>query len=247
MRLKDHKVWLAGVDGCAGGWIAAFVQDAGGDVRVRVVPRFADVLSAPETPNIVAVDMPIGLPGRTGPGGRAAENQVRPLLGARQSSVFSVPSRAAIYAADYGEACRIALETSDPPRKVSKQLFNIAPKIREVDEALRAEPGAPAKVFEVHPEAAFWRLNGERPLTEPKKIKSRPYGPGLAMRRKLLIAAGLPDQAVNALSPRGAGADDVLDALACAAMALRIHLGLARPFPDPPPRDALGLPMAIWA
>ena len=247
MRPKHHNAWLAGVDGCTGGWIAAFVREAGGDVRVRVVPRFADVLGAPEAPNIVAVDMPIGLPERTGPGGRAAENQVRPLLGARQSSVFSVPSRAAIYAADYGEACRIALETSDPPRKVSKQLFNIAPKIREVDEALRAVPEAAARVFEVHPEAAFWRLNGERPLAEPKKIKGRPYEPGLALRRKLLIAAGLPDQAVKAPPPRGAGPDDVLDALACAATARRIHAGLAKPFPDPPLRDSFGLNMAIWA
>ena len=104
---------------------------------------------------------------------------MRPLLGARQSSVFSVPSRAAIYAADYGEACRIAQATSEPPRKVSKQLFNIAPKIREVDEALRATLERARRVFEVHPELAFWRLNGERALTEPKKVKSRPYEPGL--------------------------------------------------------------------
>ena len=73
--------------------------------------------------------------------------------------------------------------TSDPPRKVSKQLFNIAPKIREVDEVLRAMPDANGRVFEVHPEVAFWRLNGERALTEPKKVKSRPYEPGLALRR----------------------------------------------------------------
>ena len=84
----------------------------------------------------------------------------------------------------------IAQTTSEPPRKVSKQLFNIAPKIREVDEALRADPDAAGRVFEVHPELAFWRLNGERPLTEPKKVKSRPYEPGLALRRGLLIAAG---------------------------------------------------------
>ena len=116
----------------------AFVRPHGGEVRLRIVPRFADVLAAPEQPAVVAVDMPIGLPERVGAGGRAAENAVRPLLGARQSSVFSVPSRAAIYAADYREACRIAQATSEPPRKVSKQLFNIAPKIREVDEALRA-------------------------------------------------------------------------------------------------------------
>ena len=48
-------------------------------------------------------------------------------------------------------------------------------------------------MFEVHPELAFWRLNGERALTEPKKIKSRPYEPGLALRRRLLIAAGLAE------------------------------------------------------
>jgi predicted RNase H-like nuclease len=38
----------------------------------------------------------------------------------------------------------------------------------------------------------------------------------------------------------------VLDALACAAVARRIAAGVARPFPDPPERDAFGLPMAIW-
>jgi predicted RNase H-like nuclease len=243
--------WLAGVDGCAGGWMAAFVRASGRDVRLRIVPRFADVLAAPEHPAIVAVDMPIGLPERAGPGGRAAENAVRPLLGGRQSSVFSVPSRNAVYAADYRDACRIAQDTSDPPRKVSQQLFNIAAKIREVDECLRTTPLAAQRAFEVHPEVAFWRLNGERPLDEPKKVKGRPYEPGLALRRRLLIAAGMPDPAVHAKPPQGAGIragpDDLLDALACAAIARRIHDGTAQPFPDPPQYDAHGLPMAIWA
>ena len=247
MRVINQNAWLAGVDGCAGGWIAAFVRPEGGEARVRMVPHFADILSAPERPEIVAVDMPVGLPERVGIGGRAAENCIRPLLGARQSSVFSVPSRTAIYAADYGEACSVAAATSDPSRKVSKQLFNIAPKIREVDECLRGDADAAAQVFEVHPELAFWRLNGGRALTEPKKIKRRPYQPGLALRRDLLIAAGFQAVAVNALPPKGAAADDLLDALACAAIARRIHAGIAEPFPNPPPRDAYGLAMAIWA
>ena len=239
--------WLAGVDGCPAGWIVAFVRPDGGAARLRIVPRFADVLAAPEAPAAIAVDMPVGLPERTGPGGRAAENAVRPLLGARQSSVFSVPSRAAIYAGSYREACRIALATSDPPRKVSKQLFNIAPRIREIDELLRAFPAASARVFEVHPELAFWRLNGGRTLAEPKKVKSRPYRPGLDLRRGLLVAAGFAGTAVNAAPPQGAGPDDLLDALACAAVARRLHRGEAKPFPDPPPRDKFDLPMAIWA
>ena len=247
MRGTDNNHWLAGVDGCTGGWIVAFVRAAGDEVRIGIVPRFADVLAAPEEPAIVAVDMPIGLPERVGSGGRAAENAVRPLLGARQSSVFSVPSRAAIYATDYGDACRIAAATSEPPRKVSKQLFNIGPKIREVDECLRADAVMAQRVFEVHPELAFWRLNGGRALTEPKKVKSRPHEPGLALRRNLLTAAGLPAEVVTAKAPKGAAADDLLDALACAAIARRIDAGLAQPFPDPPPRDAFGLPMAIWA
>jgi predicted RNase H-like nuclease len=247
MNDVSSDIWLAGVDGCRAGWIAAFVRPAGGEVRLRLVPRFADVLAGPERPSVIAVDMPIGLPERTGLGGRAAENAVRPLLGARQSSVFSVPSRAAVCAATYADACAVALATSDPPRKVSKQLFNIAPRIREVDECLRADPGAARRTFEVHPEVAFWRLNGGQALTEPKKVKSRPYEPGLALRRRLLIAIGLSPDTVNAAPPKGAGPDDLLDALACAAVARRLLRGEATAFPDPPPRDAFGLAMAIWA
>jgi predicted RNase H-like nuclease len=243
----EEDTWFAGVDGCPAGWVVAFVRADLQEARIRVLTRFIDVAAAPEAPAIIAVDIPIGLPERTGYGGRAAENAVRPLLGARQSSVFSVPSRSAIAAHDYLEACRIALATSEPPRKVSKQLFMLAPKIREVDAVLCKDATLAQRVFEVHPEVAFWRLNGGAALSEPKKVKSRPYEPGLALRRKLLIGAGLPVAAVAASPPKGAGPDDLIDALACAAIAQRIHAGVARPFPAPPERDAFGLTMAIWA
>jgi predicted RNase H-like nuclease len=240
--------WLAGVDGCRAGWLAAFMHAGRREIRIRVCSDFADIVNAPEAPQIVAVDIPIGLPDRSARGGRAAENAVRPLLGQRQSSVFSVPSRAAIAATGYADACRIALATSDPPRMMSKQLFMIAPKIREVDALLRASPELAARTFECHPEVAFWRLNGECALAEPKKVKGAAYPRGLALRRRLLLLqAGLPEACVNAALPRGAGADDLVDALACLEIAQRIHAGRAKPFPDPPPRDAFGLPMAIWA
>src|SRR5262249_14220863 len=245
--MREGETWLAGVDGCRSGWVVTFVRADLSEVRVRLLPRFADVPAAPESPIVIAIDIPIGLPERVGHGGRAAENAVRPLLGARQSSVFSVPSRAAIAAHDYREACRIALLTSEPPRKVSKQLFMLAPKNREVDAALRADTTLAQRVFEVHPEVAFWRLNGEQALSEPKKVKGRPYQPGLALRRKLLIRAGLPVAAVEASPPKGAGPDDLIDALACVAIARRIFDGVAQPFPDPPERDTFGLRMAIWA
>jgi len=245
--MRERDIWLAGVDGCPSGWVVAFARADLSEVRVRLVARFIDVPAAAEAPAVIAIDVPIGLPERAGYGGRAAENAVRPLLGARQSSVFSVPSRAAIAAQDYREACRIALATSEPPRKVSKQLFMLAPKIREVDAALRADVTLSQRVFEVHPEVAFWRLNGDVALSEPKKVKSRPYEPGLALRRRLLISAGLPAASVEASPPKGAGPDDLIDALACAAIARRIHADEARPFPDPLERDVFGLRMAIWA
>lgn len=244
---RMQKLWLAGVDGCRAGWLVALLRLDGQETRIRVMPRFSDIMTMEEYPAVVAVDMPIGLPERTGYGGRAAENAIRPLLGARQSSVFSVPARAALQAQDYRQACELASATSDPPRKISRQLFMIAPKIREVDEVLRADMRLAARVYEVHPELAFWRLNGGRPLDEPKKVKSRPYEAGLALRRDLLIAAGLPRQLVEATPPPGAAADDLIDAMACATIAWRIHAGLATSFPNPPPVDRYGLRMAIWA
>src|SRR5262249_21185325 len=127
---RAENVWLAGVDGCRAGWIVALTD--GCALRLRVVARFAELLILPELPAVVALDIPIGLPEQVGRGGRAAECAVRPLLGARKSSVFSVPARSALATEDYREACAIALCTSDPPRKISRQLFMLAAKIREV-------------------------------------------------------------------------------------------------------------------
>src|ERR1051326_7714138 len=135
----NNDLWLAGVDGCPAGWMVALVRPRGDEGRLRVVPQFAAIATAPEAPAVIAVDMPIGLPARIGPGGRGPERAVRPLLGARQSSVFPVPSREAIYALTYPDACRVALLTSDPPRAVQQQLFLIGPRIREIDVLLRAE------------------------------------------------------------------------------------------------------------
>src|ERR1700712_2926026 len=93
MRKAADDPWVAGVDGCRTGWGVAFAPAVGGDIRVRIVARFADVFTAPEAPGVVAVDIPIGLPERAGPGGRAAENAVRPLLGGGAAPVCFVPLR----------------------------------------------------------------------------------------------------------------------------------------------------------
>jgi predicted RNase H-like nuclease len=95
----------------------------------------------------------------------------------------------------------------------------IAPKIKEVDGVLRADRATVERVYEVHPELAFSRLNGERALNQPKKVKGRCYVPGLTLRQGLLINAGIPTSVVEAVPPKGAGIDDMVDALACAVVA----------------------------
>ena len=237
---------VAGVDGCPGGWIAVLRNGAADPApRHALFRHFSDLLALDPAPAVFAVDMPIGLAERSGPGGRGPESHVRPLLGERQSSVFSVPARAAVMGDGYREACRIALETSDPPRKVSKQAFNLFPKIREIDALM--SPALEARVHEVHPELGFWRLNGEAPMSLPKKIRSQGSMPGIDQRRALLERHGFPPAFWREPRPAGVGADDLVDAAVNAVIAERIWRGEARSFPPEPERDARGLRMAIWA
>ncbi|WP_029062624.1 DUF429 domain-containing protein [Labrenzia sp. DG1229] len=243
---EDNDLWLAGVDGCKGGWAAVIRSPADPEtVRLEIFTTFETLLNSSPLLGIIAVDMPIGLPDFISPGGRGPEKAARMHLGHRQSSVFAVPSRAAVYETDFRDACSAAFRTSEPPRKVSKQCFFLFPKIREIDTLMT--PELEKRVYEVHPELAFWRLNAEREMSLPKKVKSRANPGGLDQRRDLLVCKGLPKEFLDQPPPRGCGRDDLLDAAANCLIAERIHLGLATPFPESPRRDDRGLRMAIWA
>jgi predicted RNase H-like nuclease len=243
---ESTGTWVAGVDGCRAGWIAVLrnVSDPK-DLKLQLFEHFADLLSVQPDLKIIAVDMPIGLPDLLGPDGRGAEKAARKHLGLRQSSVFSVPSRAAVYEEDYKASCETSLKTSSPPRKVSKQCFYLFPKIREIDCLMT--PALEERVHEVHPELAFWRLNEEAEMSLPKKVKSRANPEGLDQRRDLLVSKGLPKPFLDQKPPRGCGRDDLLDAAANSLIAERIFNRQAEPFPENYQRDGKGLRMAIWA
>ncbi|MFD1982308.1 DUF429 domain-containing protein [Mesorhizobium newzealandense] len=256
---------LVGVDGCKAGWIAVR-RDPGSTPRsscmapsVNVFASFVALLASLPADAVIAVDMPIGLPEFSQKGGRGPEALVRPLLGQRQSSVFSIPSRAALYAdtndfttieawyAAHRRASEVAKTTSDPPRGVSIQAFGIFSKIREIDTLLIAHPELRSRVFESHPEVAFCRLNGDQAMQLPKKIKGSINPAGMTERKALLNRHGYEMGFLDQAPPRGAAADDFLDAAAMMLIAGRIAGGEARPFPDPPGRDSFGIPVAIWA
>lgn len=232
-----------GVDGCPGGWAVVAVSAQGElSPEAAFAPSLRECVAEGA---VVAVDMPIGLPERIEGPGRRAEQAVRPHLGARQSSVFSIPSRAAVYAPTYEDACAAALATSNPPRKVSRQAFNLFPKIRELDRLLT--PQTTKHVFECHPELAFWRLNGGRPMPTPKRVKGVAMRDGLSERIDLLIANGYGASFFDRSASLKIPLVDLVDAAVVALMARRIACGQAQPFPNPPDRDEKGIPIAIWA
>jgi predicted RNase H-like nuclease len=236
---------VAGIDGCRMGWVCVLADAATGTFeRIFIAPRFADIVALADVAQI-AVDIPIGIPAFATRAGRVCDGALRRKLGGRQSSVFSVPARSALAETDYRRACEVALLHSDPPRMVSKQCFHIFPKIREVDALM--SPELQSRIAECHPEGAFWAMNGCEALSEPKKVKSSAYGPGLALRRSLLLKAGFAPDVLEKRHFRAskAGEDDVLDACACAWSARRILRGEAHRFPDQPLTDPKGLRMQI--
>ena len=237
--------WIAGLDGCRGAWAGALIDlDNLDHYRCALFPKVADLLDAPERPLVIGIDVPIGLPDRILGGGRSADRAARARLGSARSSVFPMPPRAAVYAPDYEAAKAASRAGSAPPFAPSIQGFNIFRYVRAVDTLLRERPKARDRLYEVHPEVAFHALNGDRPLGLPKKGRNAPAG--LALRRSLLAAAGLPGPLI-AGRVKGIPEDDHLDALAALVVARDILDGCAVPLPEVPERDAHGLPVVIWA
>lgn len=229
-----------GVDGCRAGWFwVAFSTPRGWSSGIA---EDADALwDTHRGAERVLIDVPIGLL-EGGEEERACDRRARELLGDdRASSVFPAPCRPAVYADGPDEASRVNEERTG--RGLSVQSRSLLDRIRQVDELLESEPEARGVVREMHPEVAFWGLNGGRTVA-PGKRESE----GQIERLAILDAHDV--RAPRALSasllafPRNrVGRDDVLDALAGAVTASR-GSGL-RTIPDDPPADDRGLPMAI--
>lgn len=231
---------IAGADGCRAGWVVVQERFPDGGLSWEVVPSISDLLRRPESPSILAMDIPIGLP-LLGP--RACDLEARRLLGPRRgTSVFPAPIRAVVDAESYSDASNARRQAEG--KGMSRQAWGIVPKIRDVDTFLQSQPLDQSRVREVHPEVCFFFMADRRPMESRKR---RLVGRN---ERAALLRAHFGDEVDSGLALQrslGCASDDLLDALAALWTARRIRAGTAVTHPASPPRDSIGLRMEIVA
>ena len=226
---------VVGVDGCRAGWIYVEARpvDKGLAIdRIGIAETFRNLIEAASDSAFVSVDIPIGL---SADGRREADYAARRFIGPRRSSVFPPPPRPVLAAcpADYWTLNALSKSIR---AGISRQTFNITPKIGEADRVMT--PALQARVRECHPEVSFCALNGDC-LRHAKRTRE-----GQCERLDLLETVFGP--AIRALlPPRGAALDDLYDAAVLAWTAARIARGEARSLPATPEMDARGLRMEI--
>jgi predicted RNase H-like nuclease len=247
-----------GVDGCRGGWFAVTVRadgdGAGAGGLGRGAPQNFETTLFPlhdhsmfeklcEHSELVLIDIPIGLPDNGEE--RKSDRLVRQALGKRGGSIFPVPSREAVYAETYAAACEI--NVAQQGKKISKQTWNLVPKIKDIDRFLQRCPHCSEVLRESSPEYAFQILAGgplEHKKSDPRGIEER-----LDLCTKHLPGAREPFGQVVARYPRKSCAPhDILDALVLAFTAMLAEKGGKREVPEKQKRDRFGIPIqAVFA
>lgn len=227
-----------GVDACKKGWFAVALGSKD-SWKIGVFNTLDDLWNLWNPLTIIFIDIPIGLPNS---GRRACDIEARKILGKRGSSVFPAPSRQALAAGTYRQACQINQRVTGV--KLSVQTWNICTKIREIDKWLRHNPAVRPMVRESHPELCFWALSGGHAMLNPKKtVKGfeERYG---VLENNCPQTGRIVYQALDQFRRKDLARDDILDALALAVSAGR-SLESIRTIPPDPPRDEKGFPMEI--
>lgn len=228
-----------GIDGCKAGWFyVGFDQNQ--QWQIGIVDQISDFSVDLSKAYLSLIDMPIGLK-NDGLEERACDIEARQKLKPKRSaSVFSVPCRASLDVTDYRQASGLNFQKTG--RKLSKQTWNIMPKIRQLDDFLRNEKHKP-NIREMHPELCFWALNGQQAMQHTKRSEQ-----GFLERKKLLkkycqSTEPIVSEALRNFPKQLLAQDDVLDALVGAVTA-QFHESLAS-LPETPQYDEIDLPMEV--
>ncbi len=231
-----------GVDGCHAGWFAVGLG-RGTKWEIGVFKNIDSLCRYFANARLILIDIPIGLINK-GPVERTCDIEARRMLGSRRApSIFPVPCRGVLYTNSYKKACALNKKLSG--RSISKQVWHIIPRIREVDRFIRhtGHRLTHPPIRETHPELCFRAIAGY-PMQHGKKT-----GPGHKERLAILkMAFPHTDDIINESKMRyrqkDVSIDDILDALAVALIAKKGIKNLSS-IPKNPKYDSCGLRMEI--
>ena len=232
-----------GADGCRDGWIVAVIEF--GQLRIEFYETMEDLFASYPDPDRVLIDMAIGLPYSSVD--LRPDDEARKILGRKGSTIFPIPSRAAVYTdgeEKQKEANRTALGKS-----LSKQSIAIIPKLRQLDSFMINHPKYHDKISESHPEVCFACLAGNPLMSNKKDI----FG---LTERTAVMASFLPDATMELIfrtveemkkAHVKCAADDVADAICLALTACLDKQGKTKTIPEKPEpnRDGLLMQMII--
>ncbi len=227
---------VCGIDGCRAGWFAVFLHDSGWKTAVYPdLKTFWD--DKGQAVSSVLIDIPIGYP--SGPDERNCDRAARAALGRRASSIFRVPCREALYCQTYHEANMISrLHTG---KGLSRQTFNIMPKMREADQLFKAFPSAKKVCRESHPELCFVTISANN-IVHGKASES-------GFRERCEILASISAKAMQIVEHslknylrKDVARDDIADAL---VLAICAQSSLTKSLPETPEYDSSILKMEI--
>lgn len=218
-----NKKVFVGVDGCRGGWFAVFLAAENGqqcDWETGLFPSFSSLIdflkmNYGQVEPLILIDIPIGLE-NGGYGERLSDIGARGILKARKSSIFPVPCREAVYAENYEKACEINKKFTG--KSISRQTWNIIPKIGDVDAFLTKNEVFREKVRETSPEVCFQAFT-DFLMKYPKRSQIGFSEKMKALKSICLAADKIADSALSRYRRKEVSKDDILDALAAAITA----------------------------
>ncbi|MFO7793685.1 MAG: DUF429 domain-containing protein [Candidatus Nanohaloarchaea archaeon] len=209
---------MKGIDGTRNGWITA--EYTGDAWKIGFYEKLSEIDF-----NQALIDIPIGLPEDST---RKCDEDARDFLAPeRHYSIFNCPVRDAVYAESYEQACDINEEKTG--KRISKQAWNIVPKIREADVEAQKR-----NLKESHPEVFFKSLHKDSVIES--KISER----GLKDRKEVLKRFG-DISIIEEFERKDVSEDDIIDAM---VLSLGSEFELER-IPEDPDKDSEGLEMSI--
>jgi predicted RNase H-like nuclease len=207
---------VVGCDVARGKWIAVVLR-GGAFRRALVAASLAEIAAGCRSAVVIAVDIPIGLPG-VWP--RPADVRAREFVGRRRNSVFMTPIRAAVEEPDFARAT--AAHVAATGKGISRQAHALGRMILDAEGVATADD----RIYEGHPEASF-RAMADSDLEDPKTTWN-----GMQARLALLAREGI-DLPRDLAEAGRARPDDIIDAAALGWTAARVAAGSARRLGDP--------------